>query len=132
MLREHFELKVIEPPESPESPESPEPPDASDAPDASKTAARITLRLTPRHRELSEHVARITLSIDAGTGLVQRAEIVNPDDERTVLTFEDIRVNQGLTDKQLELTVPAGTTVVHPQAAPENKDGGAGNPGRRS
>ena len=83
---------------------------------------QVTLKLTPLDPALLDHVSVITLSVHTATGIVSRAEIINLDNELTVLSFEKIRINQGLTEQALELKVSKDTSVVRPLAVPSGDD----------
>ncbi len=77
-------------------------------------AGRVELRLTPRAKALRDHLQEIRLSVDEDSALVRRAEIVNSDGERTVMKFDRIKVNPGLSASALVLDIPPGTDIVRP------------------
>jgi len=72
----------------------------------------LALRMTPREQSLKEHVQEVRVLLDANAGYIVRAEMTDADGDRTVLHFSQIKLN--VDPGKLELTVPAGTKVVHP------------------
>ncbi len=105
-LREHFIIERSAPREGEEP-----------------VAGRVELRLTPRAQALRDHLQEIRLGVDEDSALVRRAEIVNADAERTVMTFDRVKVNPGLTPEELALKLPRGTTVVRPLEPGPEKPG---------
>lgn len=107
-LREHFTIERAAPREG----EKP-------------VAGRVELRLTPRAQALRDHIQEIRLGVDEDSALVRRVEIVNSDGERTVMTFDRIKVNPGLVPGALALEIPSGTNIVRPLAPdPGNRGDG--------
>lgn len=86
----------------------------------SKEERFLALRMTPREQALKEHVQEVRVLLDANAGYIVRAEMTDADGDRTVLHFSQIKLN--VDPGKLELTVPAGTKVVHPL---EGLDGAA-------
>ena len=78
--------------------------------------ATATFKLTPIADDLKQHVTEVDVTLDRATGAVRRAETVDPDGDRTVLTFDHVDLHAKTTDADLALAVPAGTTVTHPLA----------------
>ena len=72
----------------------------------------LALRMTPREQSLKEHVQEVRVLLDAQAGYIVRAEMTDADGDRTVLHFSQIKLN--VDPGKLELTVPAGTKIVHP------------------
>lgn len=72
----------------------------------------LALRMTPREPSLKEHVQEVRVLLDAQAGYIVRAEMTDADGDRTVLHFSQIKLN--VDPGKLELTVPAGTKIVHP------------------
>jgi outer membrane lipoprotein-sorting protein len=79
--------------------------------DASKYVA---VRMRPLNDEMRKHIDEVTVLLEIATGLVLRAQTIDPDGDRVLLTFSDMKVNAGLTDKDLTMTLPADVKVVHP------------------
>lgn len=98
-LREHFRMEPI-------------PVDGSGA--GCSDEACLALRLHPRTAVLAEHIRTIDVVVDRSTGLLRRAEVKDPDGDRTVLVFSEVRVNTGLKAEDLDLDLPAGTKEVRP------------------
>ena len=82
---------------------------------------RLALRLVPED-ELREHVLEARILIDRETGCVVEAEVIYPDHDRLGLKFTNIRLNKGIELDELELKVPAGTTISRPLEAKEKAD----------
>jgi hypothetical protein len=79
--------------------------------DASKYVA---VRMRPLDDEMRKHIDEVTVLLEIATGLVLRAQTIDPDGDRVVLTFSDMKVNTGLAARDLEMKVPEGVRVVHP------------------
>jgi len=77
-----------------------------------KSEGFLALRMTPREPSLKEHVQEVRVLLDAQAGYIVRAEMTDADGDRTVLHFSQIKLN--VDPGKLELTVPAGTKIVHP------------------
>ncbi|MBC7784566.1 MAG: outer membrane lipoprotein carrier protein LolA [Burkholderiales bacterium] len=74
----------------------------------------LVLRLTPRDAKLGEHVDHVIVELDQERGVVKRFELTDPDGERTIIRFEDYKLNVGLTAEDLSIRAPADARVVHP------------------
>jgi outer membrane lipoprotein-sorting protein len=74
----------------------------------------LALRMIPIDPALREHVQEVKVLLDRQNGFIVRAENIDADDERTVLTFTHVRVNTGVADDAMRLDVPPGTKVTHP------------------
>lgn len=85
----------------------------------------IGVLLTPREESLRKHVERVRVVIERASGCAARVEIVDADGDTTVIAFTDVKTNSGLTDADLELTIPEGTKIVKPL---EGLGGGAPEP----
>jgi len=92
----------------------------------------LSLELTPREQELRDRVERVRVVIDLDTACVAAAEIVYPDRDRTELTFKNVRINTGLTDDDVTLQVPKGTTVTRPLDQLTNATAPSTRPGRQA
>ena len=76
----------------------------------------VTLRLTPLDPSTREHLDYIRLEIDRATAVVMRVEIRMVDGDRTEIILDRIKVNTGLTKKDLALEIPPETQVVRRRA----------------
>jgi len=85
-----------------------------DEPHKDLEKAHLAIRLTPREAELQEHIRTIRLAVDPEGGYVLRMEITDADEERTVLLLTEHRINTGITEESLTLTVPDDTRRVRP------------------
>ena len=83
----------------------------------------LALRLSPRDATLRQHVREIRVVLDLKTACMSRMEMADADNDLTVLTFEDVKMNTGLDDKDLRLDAPAGAKVVRPLEAMEQNSG---------
>ena len=97
-LREHFEIdrsqgKSFKPP---------------------KGRQVLALRLTPREQALREHVEGVDVLLDVEAAHILELEITDSDGDRTHVTFSAVRTDTGVRPADLELAVPAGTTVSRP------------------
>ncbi len=95
----------------------------------------VSLHLTPRSKELAEHVQQVRVALDEQHGYLLRMEMTDIDEERTVIVFDRHRVNTGIDGEALELQVPAGTRTVRPledvrgrnsQSDSSSRDSGSG------
>jgi outer membrane lipoprotein-sorting protein len=112
-LREHFRI---------------EPASSEDTEHGCAAETCLALRLTPRDAALSERITAIDVWVDRASALLRRAELVDPDGDRTVWVFTDVRVNTGLTERDLALDVPPGTRESRLGTASRRESGPAGAP----
>lgn len=89
---------------------------AGDSPSGLSRAERslLSLRLLPKTSDLREYLDSVIVHLDESTAQVLQAVLIDPDGDRTILTFSDIRTNQGLTDEDVAPSLPADTQVIHP------------------
>jgi hypothetical protein len=71
------------------------------------------LRLEPVEA-LRGTVGHVRVLLDVSRGLVLAFEVTDPDGERTLVRFSNLRTDTGLPDNALTLSAPAGTKVVRP------------------
>jgi outer membrane lipoprotein-sorting protein len=76
--------------------------------------ALLALRLHPLDAELKKHIDEVTVLLEVATGFVKRAQTIDTDGDRMVLSFASVRINTDLADRDLEMAVPPGTTVTRP------------------
>ena len=74
----------------------------------------LALRMKPTQEELKKHIDEVTVLLEIATGFVQRAQTIDTDGDRMVLTFSKLQTNTGLKDRDLEMEVPAGVSVTRP------------------
>jgi outer membrane lipoprotein-sorting protein len=70
--------------------------------------------MRPTDPEIKKHVDEVAVVLDVASGFVVRAQTIDPDGDRIVLSFTNPKINTGLKDDELELKLPAGVTVTHP------------------
>ena len=90
--------------------------------DAKATGDLLAISLTPKTEALKEHVSKIRVLIDAATACARSVEITDPDGDLTTIVFKSIKLDSGISDKDVELLTPPGTTISRPL------EGGAPNP----
>jgi outer membrane lipoprotein-sorting protein len=74
----------------------------------------LALRMKPTEPELQKHIDEVTVVLEIATGFVARAQTIDSDGDRMVLTFSNIRMNGGLKDDDLKLQLPADVEVTRP------------------
>jgi outer membrane lipoprotein-sorting protein len=74
----------------------------------------LALRMHPLDAELKKHIDEVCVVLKVATGFVKRAQTIDSDGDRMVLTFSNVRINTGLTDRDLEMVVPPGVAVTRP------------------
>ena len=77
-------------------------------------SSHLFLSLIPLQSPLRDHVATINVAIERSTGLLHRAEITDPDGDRTVMRFSNVQTNTGTKLTDLDLALPDGTVVTWP------------------
>jgi hypothetical protein len=87
---------------------------AKDLDPSANDEAFLSLRLAPVEASLREHVAQVRVLIDAKSGLMIRFEMTDPDGDRTVMSFSNIRTNTGLDESQLAIRAPLDVKTVRP------------------
>ena len=65
------------------------------------------------------HLRQVDVVLDTTTAFIVRVEMLDPDGDRTVISFSNFRPNMGLEGMDVELTIPAGTQIVRPLAGLE-------------
>jgi len=87
---------------------------AAPAPQPADSKPTLHLVLTPKQDELKQYVKEVHVSIDTDSGLADHFEILDPDGERTEITFSNQKADTGVTDDALKLNAPPGTETVQP------------------
>ncbi|MCH8270951.1 MAG: outer membrane lipoprotein carrier protein LolA [Planctomycetes bacterium] len=86
-----------------------------------KESEQVVLTLTPLNEELAEHIESITVWIDPKIPAATALEMVDPDGERTRITFSKIELDQGLSEEDFELELPDDVLIEYPMGPiPEN------------
>ncbi len=88
--------------------------DAKQLYEKAEEGKHLAVRMRPVEAALKKHLDEVTVVLEVATGLVVRAQTVDADGDRIVLTFANVRTDTGLTDADLKMTVPAGVTVTRP------------------
>lgn len=74
----------------------------------------VAVRMNPADAEIAKFVGHVRVLLDADRGFVLAFELVDPDGERTVIRFSNLRGNAGLADDAMQLQLPAGVKVTRP------------------
>jgi hypothetical protein len=77
-------------------------------------AGHLALRMRPSEPELAKHIDQVSVLLEVSSGLVMKAETIDADGDRTVMTFSGIKTNLDLKDHDLELELPTGVKITHP------------------
>ena len=64
----------------------------------------------------------VRVVIDSTIPCLVRMEITDADGDRTMLELKDIKVNTGVSDARVQLTVPAGTRISRPMGGGKSAD----------
>ena len=89
----------------------------------SKDRPTLALRLVPRQDSLREHVEHVDVLLDTEAAHILELEITDADGDRTHVTFGKVRLDTGVTPADLELSVPADTTVSRPLDVKDSPNG---------
>jgi outer membrane lipoprotein-sorting protein len=90
----------------------------------SEAADHLALRLRPIDAAIREHVDEVRVLVEIPTGHLVRAETLDPDGDRTVLVFSNMKTNRGLKESDVELRVPAGVVVTRPLEGSGGRESG--------
>lgn len=74
----------------------------------------LALLLTPIDSALREHIDQVRVLLDADSAYILRAEMIDPDGDRTVISFADIQLNLDIKPDDLKLMVPEGAAITRP------------------
>ncbi|MDB5296035.1 MAG: hypothetical protein JWO31_2018 [Phycisphaerales bacterium] len=89
-------------------------PDAGDLADGPD---RLAVRLTPTGGFLKQHIAEVRVLLDAKAGLMLCVVTVDAEGDRTVIRFDDVKLNTGLKPVDVAFAPPAGVKVSRPLEA---------------
>lgn len=98
MLRRHFNMEIMSNP----------PPKTKDATNT------LDLRLTPKDETLRDIISEVHVRIDETLGLAVRAVLIDPEGDRTVITFSHPQPNAGVTDADVDMALPPNVREVRP------------------
>jgi outer membrane lipoprotein-sorting protein len=74
----------------------------------------LAARMDPANDDIRKYIDHARVLLDPDRGLVLALEMVDPDGERTVIRFSNIKTDVGLKDDAVRLDLPANVKVVHP------------------
>lgn len=78
-----------------------------------KSATR--LELVPKSKDALEYLKKVELWIPPNQSYPIQEKIYKNAQDYILITYSDVRINPGLSDKDLELNVPPGVKQVYPQ-----------------
>jgi outer membrane lipoprotein-sorting protein len=78
------------------------------------SAKVVGIVMTPTVAEIKEHVRTVKVNIDSAAAHATAMEITDADGDRTLIVFSRVKLDSGLTERDLALQVPAGTKVTNP------------------
>ncbi|MFZ4574774.1 MAG: LolA family protein [Phycisphaerales bacterium] len=82
---------------------------------ASETNPKLlAVRLIPKSEELKAHVKSVEVLIDESVPAATKLILIDADGERTEVDFSGVKLNTGVTDKELVLEHPVGFKVSRP------------------
>ena len=73
------------------------------------------LELVPKTAEVKEYLKKLELWIPTAASYPLQEKIHKNDQDYILINYSDVKINPGLTDKDLELRLPAGINKVYPQ-----------------
>jgi outer membrane lipoprotein-sorting protein len=101
---------------------------AKDLDPSADDTKHVALKMQPISPELRQHVDEVRVLLEIATGFVLKAKTTDADGDQVVLSFSNIRANTGVTDRELELAVPAGVKVTRPlEGASDASEAGRGH-----
>jgi outer membrane lipoprotein-sorting protein len=103
---------------------------AKDLDPSADDTKHVALKMQPISPELRQHVDEVRVLLEVATGFVLKAKTRDADGDQVVLSFTHIRANGGVTDKELELAVPAGVKVTRPLEGSTDASEPTKEPGR--
>jgi len=80
----------------------------------------VPVRLNPSSPQMTQYVNYVRVLLDADHGLVMIFELVDPDNEQTVIRFTNVHTGITITDQDVKLNLPESVKVVRPMGAGEN------------
>lgn len=81
---------------------------------STEVADPVALLLIPKEADVKQYVGQVRVLLDGERGLLVAFELTDPDDERTLIRFTNLKTDSNLSDDALKLNAPAGATVVKP------------------
>ena len=79
----------------------------------------VAARMDPANDDVRKYIDHARVLLDPARGLALALEMVDPDGERTLIRFSNIKTDVGLTDDAVRLDLPANMKIVHPLGQPE-------------
>lgn len=74
----------------------------------------VAMRLTPTAPGLKEHITSVRVLIDVASACTLRMEMTDPDGERTLIVFTQVKINPGVAEADVALKVPSGVRELRP------------------
>jgi len=85
----------------------------------------VGIVMSPTVAEIKEHVRTVKVIIDIAAAYATHMEITDADGDRTLIVFTKVKTNAGVSDRELELTFPAGVREVRPLSGGGGAGGGS-------
>jgi outer membrane lipoprotein-sorting protein len=73
------------------------------------------VELLPKTAEVKEYLKKVELWIPSSASYPVQEKIDKNDQDYILIQYSDVKINPGLTDKDLALSLPAGVNKVYPQ-----------------
>ena len=77
-------------------------------------AERLALKLTPIDPSLARHVEHVQVLLDVQHGYILRAEMLDADGDRTIITFSNISTGTRPADESLKIELPPNVKITRP------------------
>ena len=77
-------------------------------------AERLALKLTPIDPSLARHVEHVHVLLDVQHGYILRAEMLDADGDRTIITFSNISTGTRPADESLKIELPPNVKITRP------------------
>jgi outer membrane lipoprotein-sorting protein len=90
----------------------------------------LAIQLTPKGEGLKKHVKLVEVLIATDVPAARKLIITDADGDRTEIEFKNVRVNTGVRDDELKLTVPPGTRTSRPAGVGPSSRPSTTNPER--
>ena len=75
---------------------------------------KLALKLTPIDESLAKHVEHVQVLLDVQQGYILRAEMLDADGDRTVITFSNISTDNRPPDVSLKIDLPPDVKITRP------------------
>ncbi|MBC7835826.1 MAG: outer membrane lipoprotein carrier protein LolA [Phycisphaerales bacterium] len=91
---------------------------------SNEVATLLAVQLTPKSKELREHIASVRVLIDESRPAATKVVMTDPDGEVTEIVFSNVRLNTGVRDDEIDPKMPEGVRVSRPLGESKVETGG--------